>query len=225
MAAPYQVGNKAATVLAQLCCHANQLPQGAPTSPVVSNLICRRLDGQLQLMAHRSGCLVSRYADDITFSTNRAVFPREIACLVSIGEDVSFGVGEDLERVIHDNGFTINPGKIRMSVASERQEVTGLVVNQQLNVPREFIRRIRAMLHAWRRYGLEKAEAEHLSRWRTREQNAHVGPARFEHVVWGRISYLAMIRGQDDAIVEKFRGQYASLIKRGERAKMNQAGS
>jgi len=68
MAAPYDVPERAATVLAQLCCYDNQLPQGAPTSPVVSNMVCGKLDSELHRLARRNRCVYTRYADDLTFS-------------------------------------------------------------------------------------------------------------------------------------------------------------
>lgn len=90
----------AATVLAQICCFDNQLPQGAPTSPMVSNMLCARLDGELQRLATQYGCMYTRYADDITFSTNTRHFPRELACFVSVGLEIRMGVGRELEKWI-----------------------------------------------------------------------------------------------------------------------------
>jgi hypothetical protein len=70
---------RVATVLAQIACHDNALPQGSPCSPVISNLIGHVLDIQLSALARKTGCTYSRYADDITFSTNKQVFPPAIA--------------------------------------------------------------------------------------------------------------------------------------------------
>ena len=69
MAKPYNLPEKVSTVLAHLCCFDRQLPQGAPTSPIISNMICGKLDSQLQQLASKYRCTYSRYADDITFST------------------------------------------------------------------------------------------------------------------------------------------------------------
>src|SRR5207253_3206344 len=66
MAKPYSLPPNVATVLAQLCCLANQLPQGAPTSPIIANMVCARLDGQLQRLAKATDATYTRYADDIT---------------------------------------------------------------------------------------------------------------------------------------------------------------
>lgn len=72
-----------ATLLAQIICHNNGLPQGAPTSPVVSNLIASNIDITLNRLAKRHRCSYTRYADDLTFSTNRREFSAEIAFPIS----------------------------------------------------------------------------------------------------------------------------------------------
>lgn len=81
---PYNLPLEVATVLAQICCAYNQLPQGAPTSPIVSNMICGKLDSQLTQLAKTNKCFYSRYADDITYSTSLRKFP------ASLGKNISF---------------------------------------------------------------------------------------------------------------------------------------
>lgn len=78
-APPYNLSEEVAVVLAQICCHSGKLPQGAPTSPIVSNMVCARLDSQLRLLAKEFKCIYTRYADDITFSTKLLAFPKDIA--------------------------------------------------------------------------------------------------------------------------------------------------
>lgn len=74
MSPPYSVGHAAATVLARICSEESEgvrrLPQGAPTSPIISNMICRRMDREMSELARNNNCTYSRYVDDITFSTN-----------------------------------------------------------------------------------------------------------------------------------------------------------
>jgi len=93
MAVPYKLHPTAATVLAQLCCVENSLPQGAPTSPVISNMICARLDSQLRSLARKYHCTFTRYADDITFSTSLNKFPRPVAHFIPtpMGEELHVG--------------------------------------------------------------------------------------------------------------------------------------
>lgn len=91
MKEPYNRPSEVATVLAQICCFSNKLPQGAPTSPVVSNMVCARLDSQLRLLAKERHCSYTRYADDITFSTRLTRFPSNIAYLKPECDEVVVG--------------------------------------------------------------------------------------------------------------------------------------
>lgn len=113
------------------------LPQGAPTSPMLTNLLCRRLDRRLLGLARQLGFVYTRYADDLTFSAS--------------GEAARDNVGRLLGRVrwiLRDEGFTPHPDKERVMRKGRRQEVTGLVVNaDKPGVPRETRRRLRAALH------------------------------------------------------------------------------
>lgn len=78
-AKPYELKSNVAKLIARLCCHNNALPQGAPTSPVLSNMVCRRLDRQLMKLAQGHRCIYTRYADDLTFSTSMPTFPEALA--------------------------------------------------------------------------------------------------------------------------------------------------
>lgn len=113
------------------------LPQGAPTSPMLTNLLCRRLDRRLLGLARQLGFVYTRYADDLTFSAS--------------GEAARDNVGRLLGRVrwiLRDEGFTPHPDKERVMRKGRRQEVTGLVVNaDKPGVSRQTRRRLRAALH------------------------------------------------------------------------------
>lgn len=134
-----------ATVLAQIACFQNELPQGSPCSPVISNLIGHVLDGRLARLAKTYKCTYSRYADDITFSTNRKDFPPEVA--VSTGVS-TWRVGEELRARIKDAGFEINEKKTRMQFCGSRQITTGLMVNKKVNIRHEYFRAARHMCKA-----------------------------------------------------------------------------
>jgi len=137
---------KVATIIAQIACFDNVLPQGSPCSPVISNLIGHLLDIRLAALANKHGCFYSRYADDITFSTNKSIFPVEIA--QKEHEDTHhWNLGLSLAKVISKAGFTINADKTRMKYASSRQEVTGLIVNKKVNTRSEYRHMARAMVH------------------------------------------------------------------------------
>jgi RNA-directed DNA polymerase len=132
-----------ATILAQIACHNGTLPQGSPSSPIVSNLIAHILDVRLAQLARMCGCSYSRYADDLTFSTNEETFPKRIG--VSNGH--LWVAGHDLVKIVQKCGFELNLQKTRMQYRDSRQEVTGLVVNRRINTRSEYRRGVRAMTH------------------------------------------------------------------------------
>lgn len=133
-----------AALLAQLVTHNGRLPQGAPTSPVISNLITRSLDIRLLRLAKTYNCFYTRYADDLTFSTNEKKFPIQ---LYNKQEDGAWIVGKKLNREIEKSGFSINLSKVRLQEKHSRQEVTGIVVNKVVNVNQRYYRYVRSMCH------------------------------------------------------------------------------
>ena len=210
MAKPYRMSKVVATTFAQICCFKNQLPQGAPTSPIVSNMICAPMDAALQRLAKEHKCRYTRYADDLTFSTYLHDFPEQI------GRSEIDGVakaGPALEKLIKRNGFAINAEKTYIQRFDSHQEVTGLTVNRKPNVPRRLIRQVRAMLHAWKKFGLEAAENEHNEKYRAGiHRNQNRKPPSFKSVVSGKIAYISMVRGYHDTIAAKFRTQFEHLV-------------
>ena len=109
------------------------LPQGAPTSPALTNLLCRRLDRRLSGLAAAMGLRYTRYADDLTFSG-----PADLPAGRLLGR---------VRSIVTDEGFTLHPDKTRIMRAGSHQEVTGIVVNEKPNVDRATLRRFRALLH------------------------------------------------------------------------------
>lgn len=101
---------KTATIIAQISCYQNQLPQGSPCSPVISNLIAHSLDIKLSKLAYSTGCTYSRYVDDLTFSTNKPIFPEKVA-KVTEANSHSWSVGKSLNLIIEKEGFKINDKK------------------------------------------------------------------------------------------------------------------
>ena len=99
----FALHEKVATILAQIVCHENELPQGSPCSPIVSNLIGHILDGRLARFAKMHKCTYSRYADDITFSTNQRSFPPELA-VPALGGGSQWALGEPLIARIEGTG-------------------------------------------------------------------------------------------------------------------------
>lgn len=130
----FKVPRKVATVIAQLTCYKGVLPQGAPSSPIITNLICRIMDLRILKLSKKFNLNYTRYADDLCFSTNDQKFLLDEQVFLS-----------KLTREICKAGFKINSKKTRLQFRDSRQKVTGLVVNRKLNVPREFYKNTRAM--------------------------------------------------------------------------------
>ncbi|MCE5266712.1 MAG: TIR domain-containing protein [Planctomycetaceae bacterium] len=202
-APPISASYETATVLAQLCCHRNVLPQGAPTSPIVSNMICARLDRQLSKLAQRNWCRFTRYADDITFSKQRGEFPEEIGYLDR--EDVA-QPGSELRRIIEANGFAINPSKVSLRTKKRSQSVTGLTVNEKCNVHRNFVRQVRAMIHSWQKFGFDAAHNEHTSRY-YRRLGKLGNPPRLDQIIRGKLAFVRMVRGGLDPVYKNLQLQ------------------
>jgi hypothetical protein len=144
------------------------LPQGACTSPGLSNQVARRLDKRLGGLARKLGATYTRYADDLTFSG---------------GAELNERVGYLMARVRHlaaEEGFAVNEKKSRVLRRNAAQQVTGLVVNDRPAVPRKEVRRLRAILHAARRDGLDA-------------QN-RTGHPDFRAWLLGRIAFVNMVR-------------------------------
>ena len=165
---------QAATILARICTSDGRLPQGAPTSPALSNLVCRRLDARLSALVVRANGQYTRYADDLTFSfpafghNKRRRTPRLRASGDGARRRRPAGPSRSLLKkiglIIVDEGFRIQRKKrIRVQRAHQRQTATGLVVNQKLNAPRATRRLVRAMQHRARLGQLDPAGQKRLS--------------------------------------------------------------
>lgn len=198
IARPYGLSESPATVLAQICCHKGALPQGASTSPMVSNMVCARLDGELQGLAKTYRCTYTRYADDITFSTTVPKFPKQLAIPAEGLSGSGLLLGRDLLSVIESNGFEVNTRKQRLQIRDQHQEVTGLTVNKFPNVRRRFIRQIRAMLHAWEKYGHDAAQRVFREKYDRPSRRPHTEPPTFGRVIRGRLDFVKMVKGESD---------------------------
>jgi RNA-directed DNA polymerase len=206
---PFKLNDDIAHILANLCCDENALPQGAPTSPVLSNLICKRLDAKLWKLSQTENFIFSRYADDITISSNKNIFTEEFK--------------KKIATIIQEEGFELNDKKERLqrynvkqtdgTYLRERQEVTGIIVNEKTNVSRSYLRNLRAVLHNWKNHGYEVANAKHLHYY-TREKGFQKYNGRIpaiEEVVGGKIEYLGMVRGKEDGTYRLMKLQFDEL--------------
>lgn len=207
---PYKLNDKVATVLAQICCFDNKLPQGAPTSPIVSNLICTKMDSELQRFSRKHGLFYTRYADDITFSSNRNKIPNSLIYSYQKGCSKVI-LGDEIKSIIEQNGFKINDKKVRLLDKTQRQEVTGLIVNQTVNVNRKYIRNINATLHAWKKYGLKSVSATYIAKYAKKRTLPNKPAAKFLDSLNGKIEFVGSVRGKEDLLYQKLLSKFNHL--------------
>lgn len=177
------------------------LPQGAPTSPLLTNAVCDRLDRRLAGLARRRGANYTRYADDITFSSPHNLY----------SEGSTFRT--ELSRILDVEGFTMNEVKTRLQRSGQRQEVTGLVVNRRVNVCRHYVRSLRAVLYVWRRYGYDAALAALLRHDRVvPERRGRRRLPDLTRVIEGRLLFVRQVRGTADPLYARLQAAFDALV-------------
>jgi len=215
---PFNLDNersKLANIIAGLCCQEMEveriedghwikkmehvLPQGAPTSPTITNIICERLDRRLAGAAKRFGLSYSRYADDITFSSNHDKYQKNSDFL------------KELERIVTDQNFIIKKEKTRLQKVGYRQEVTGLLVNSDVNVQKKYIKEIRMWLYYWEHYGYDRAYEFFLPRYKAEKGHVKKGNPNLENVLAGKLDYLKMVRSEHDLLYQKLKNRFQEL--------------
>ena len=203
--APFNCPQEVANILAGLCCsfdekvNANVLPQGSPTSPLLTNAICDKLDRRMKGVAKRFGLHYSRYADDMTFSSMHNVYH----------EGSEFRL--EIQRIISEQGFHLNEGKTRLQKTGSRQEVTGLTVNALANVSRKYLSDLRWILHVWEKEGYAKAYALFYPKYKHEKGYIKKGEPVMENVIGGKLNYLRMVRGENNPAYRKLQARYDSL--------------
>lgn len=209
MAKPYSLSPETASVIAHLTTVDGLLPQGAPSSPVISNMICASLDRELYSLAKRHRAVYTRYADDMTFSfyTPIQYVPRELVEWCEFDgrpNHYSSKVGHELAAIIATQGFKINENKVRLQGGRERQLVTGLVTNQKPNVPRPYIRKTAALVHSVEKFGLE------VSTSIFKEKNPNT-TANIETHLQGRLLYIKQVVGEESEVYRRLAQRYNML--------------
>lgn len=196
---PFLFNDEVAKILSKLICFGDYLPQGSPCSPIVSNMISYRMDGQLTKLAKKYNATYTRYVDDISFSfTNRfKALPKAIIT----HNDGELAVGNELNQIIETNGFTINQNKVRLGKKSNRMEVTGITVNEKLNVPRKYIKKIRILFHLIDHYEYEKAN-EIFSNFKRIRASKH--SPKIEFALHGMLTYLGSVIGKESPLYYKY---------------------
>ena len=177
------------------------LAQGFATSPTLSNFICREMDKEIASIATAQGITFTRYADDLTFSSDADILRPQ-------GELV-----QQVKTIVERYGFKLNEEKTHLQRRGRRQEVTGLMVTEKVNVSRRYVREIRSLLYIWERYGYEDAcqaawKSYRLQHGKTKGHQHHVP---LNKVLGGKLNYMKMVRGADDPLYQRFVSRYTSL--------------
>lgn len=184
-----------AFLLASLCTHPFEvdgqiktvLPQGSPTSPTITNILCYRLDRRLAGLAKRFGANYTRYADDITFSSLHNIYNQN-------------DFNNELRRIIEeDQQLTINSNKTRLQKDVHRQEATGLVVNDKVNVRRRYIKQLRMWLYYWEKYGYAKAEQIFKRDYVSDKGHIMKGTPNMMNVIDGKLEFLKMVKTHENS--------------------------
>lgn len=202
---PFNLPKEVANVVAGICCNTNEdqtqnvLPQGAATSPLLTNAICDKLDRRMRGLAKRFGLHYSRYADDMTFSSMHNVYQ----------EGSEFR--NEVKRIIEEQGFKMNDSKTRLLKCGERQEVTGLTVNQKVNVTRKYVHDIRWLLHTWEKDGYGQAYAKFYSHYKRNKGYIKKGEPVMENVIGGKLNYMRMVKGEKNSTYCKLLERYNRL--------------
>lgn len=184
------------------------LPQGAPSSPIVADIVVRRLDARISKYAKLNNFSYSRYADDITFSCAKKQPWRKHAKMIM--------------NTISSEGFIINKKKTRVSFYYQRQEVTGVTVNSKVNLSKTYIKQLRTIIHNWEKDGYMMASNKFITHYSNNRLNSEWNQPKMENVVEGKLSYLKMIRchtrhGEskvNDPLWEKLYKRYVTLVRR-----------
>lgn len=190
----FGMSDEVAHIITKLCTYCGFLPQGAPSSPIISNIIARRLDIKLMRYAKHTGGIYTRYADDITFSYPTIGQARR--CI-----DSDNRITRELDDILLEEGFNLNARKSRLMTRRGRQLVTGIIINEKLNVKRSYIKELRDLLYILNKYGLFAAQSAF--------NRKHLGTSKnVIKTIEGRLLHIRRIRGDDDVLYLKLATEY-----------------
>lgn len=222
---------KIANMIAVLCCNTMEverfeegqwqkkslsvLPQGAPTSPTLTNAICEKLDIRLSGVAKRFCLNYSRYADDITFSSKHNTYELEKGNFENIYSPNST-FNKEIKRIIEDQKFHIKESKVRLQKRGYRQDVTGIVVNDKTNIDKRYIKQLRQWLYFWEIHGYDKAYNFFLQKYLADKGHVKKGQPNMIMVVDGKLLYLKMVKGDNDSTYLKLKDRFDKLLDKNE---------
>lgn len=163
--------------LAKLCLLNDSLPQGAPTSPYISNLIMKPLDEEISTFARNQNVNYTRYADDMTFS----------------GDFDESLIVNYVTNIVSKNGFVINTNKTKTMCNSERQIVTGVVVNDKMQLSKDERKRFRLILHYLKANGFDEFLVKN---------NIETTKEKFINTLLGKVSFGLYLNKNDKNLLE-----------------------
>lgn len=181
---PFNFSKEIAKMLARLVCYKGRLPQGAPSSPIISNFIARGLDNDLIKLTSQNKLLYTRYCDDITISSKSNKLFTNI--LTSEGK-----LGKDIEEIFKKHSFIINPDKTSVKYQKNRQMVTGLVVNQKVNILNKKYRKTRNIFYYTWLHGIEAGAIKNSFQ----KSDGSVDKIKFLKFLRGTVEYYKMVLG------------------------------
>lgn len=176
---PKQIG----VMLTTLCCYNDVLPQGAPTSPALSNLVMKNFDNSIGSWCEKRGISYTRYCDDLTFSSDKPLY----------------NVFVKVKKMLENMGFTINDKKTHFVTNSDRQTVTGLTVNEKVGISKDYKRNLRQEIYYIFRFGpadslLHTGRGEYL-------KNGRLNVLKYLDVIQGKINFVLSVEPDNEYFV------------------------
>lgn len=167
----YGYTNEISFILAKLCTYKGCLPQGSPASPCISNIVCLKLDSRLSKLAMKYQAVYSRYADDLTFSSDN-----DIKSIIPVAT-----------KIINDENYKVNDKKSRIAYPHQRQEVTGLLVNgNKVRIPKKYKKELYKELYYCAKFGVQG----HLDK-------ISCTKAFYKEHVYGKIYFVNMVEPEE----------------------------
>lgn len=203
----YKFNNEVIGTIVAICCYKNILPQGAPTSPILTNILTYNLDRKLVDLCKKNKYIYTRYVDDITISTNKHKFQKNFVYYDSDGQ---LQIGTSIEKILESTNFEINPAKTRLRISYQNQTVTGITVNEKLNVNRNYIRKIRAILHNLKVNDDNTAQQKFDKSYYVKHSKYNKAVDKY-NVVKGMIEFVAQVKGREDKIFKKLANSFNDL--------------
>lgn len=170
------------------------LAQGAPTSPLLSNIVMKGFDLKAETFCKIRNLNYTRYADDITLSLNSDI-------------DNIQDIINHFRKLIESHGLKVNEDKIKVLKKGTRQEVTGIITNEKTNLSRRYVKQLRVFLHLWETRGYKAADTIYKTDFRNHK------PGELHSVIKGKLNYLRMIKGSLDSTFIRLNKRYRRLMR------------